>query len=111
MRIINLTPHTVVFYRGDTPVAQLKPSGTVARVEMSRAQIGTVSAYEIPVFASMPGRVVDLPAAQPNNIFIVSRLVLDNSPDRCDLYVPDELVRDNAGQVIGCRSLSTHAPK
>ena len=38
--------------------------------------------------------------------FVLSRVVKTALPDRDDLVVPDELVRDDAGRVVGCRRLS-----
>ena len=37
--------------------------------------------------------------------YIVSQLVKNALPDRTDLLVPAEVVRDGNGNIIGCKSL------
>lgn len=39
-------------------------------------------------------------------LLIVSRLVAEACPERDDLVVPDDTVRDDAGRIIGCRALA-----
>lgn len=43
--------------------------------------------------------------AVPAIYYIVSQLVKSALPDREDLLVPAEVVRDEQGHIIGCRSL------
>ncbi len=52
------------------------------------------------------GEVTNLPEASDGTLLIVSRVVADASPARHDLVVPDQLVRNDAGQVVGAKSLS-----
>lgn len=42
--------------------------------------------------------------AELANYYIVSRMVANALPNRKDLLVPNELVRDDQGNIIGCRS-------
>ena len=51
------------------------------------------------------GEPVNLPAPVPGTLIIVSQLVQSALPERTDLVVPAELVRDGMGRVIGCASL------
>ena len=39
-------------------------------------------------------------------MLIVSRLVVDALPHRFDLVAPDDLFRDDAGNVVGAQSLA-----
>ena len=47
-----------------------------------------------------------LPEPQENTIYIVSALVAGAAKDRDDLVVPNDIVRDDKGRIIGCRSLA-----
>lgn len=102
--ILNLTPHAVNIVREDDTIFTIAPSGTVARVSQMREQIGYIEG--IPLNVSKFGEVVDLPEQQEGVFLIVSRLVISALPDREDLIVPDDLVRDNEGRITGCRSFS-----
>jgi len=42
---------------------------------------------------------------EPDVYYIVSQLVKSALPDRDDLLVPAEVVRDETGRIVGCRSL------
>lgn len=109
--IINLTPHDVNVVGNDNSVAITIPaSGNVARCSQTIDVIGsiTLNSVDIPVSSSSYGEVVDLPAPQDNTYYIVSRLVMSACPARQDLLVPNDLVRNDAGQVIGCRSLANN---
>jgi hypothetical protein len=56
------------------------------------------------------GLVTGLPDATDFRRYIVSQIVADALPDRDDLLVPHDIIRDAAGQVVGCRGFSTRAP-
>ena len=60
----------------------------------------------IPLTTTSFGDVIDLPAPQDGVFFIVSRLVLSACPDRNDLLVPNDLVRDDNGNIIGAKSFA-----
>ena len=110
-KIINLTPHSVNVVGDDNSVViTLEASGNVARCSQTINIVGniTVNNVAIPISSSSYGEVVDLPAPQDNTYNIVSRLVMSACPNRQDLLVPNDLVRDDAGRVIGCRSLANN---
>ena len=109
--IVNLTPHAVNIINNDNSVAiTIEASGNVARCSQTIDIVGsiTVNSIAIPVSSSSYGEVVDLPAPKPGYYYIVSRLVMSACPNRQDLLVPNDLVRDEAGRVIGCRSLANN---
>ena len=109
--IINLTPHAVNVIGNDNSVAITIPaSGNVARCSQTIDIIGniTLDSVDIPISSSSYGEVVDLPAPQVGVYYIVSRLVMSACPARQDLLCPNDLVRNDAGQVIGCRSLANN---
>jgi hypothetical protein len=103
MAIVNLTPHTINVL-GDNP-QNFPPSGTVARCAVKRQQVGTVDG--VPVNRTVYGDVTGLPAPQPGTYYIVSALVAQAVPDRTDVLITDDAVRDDAGRIIGCRALAT----
>ena len=110
-QIVNLTPHDVNVVGNDNSVAITIPaSGNVARCSQTIDIVGsiTVNSIAIPVSSSSYGEVVDLPAPQDGVYYIVSRLVMSACPARQDLLCPNDLVRNDAGQVIGCRSLANN---
>lgn len=109
--VVNLTPHDVNVVGDDNSVAITIPaSGNVARCSQTIDIVGalTLDSVVIPISASSYGEVVDLPDPQDNTYYIVSRLVMSACPARQDLLVPNDLVRNDAGQVIGCRSLANN---
>lgn len=110
-QIVNLTPHAVnIVDNSDSVVTTIPASGNVARCSQTIDIVGalTLDSVVIPISASSYGEVVDLPAPQVGVYYIVSRLVMSACPARQDLLVPNDLVRNDAGQVIGCRSLANN---
>ena len=110
-KIINLTPHSVNVVGDDNSVdITIEVSGNVARCSQTINTVGNiiVNNVAIPISSSSYGEVVDLPAPQDDTYYIVSRLVMSACPNRQDLFVPNDLVRDEAGRVIGCRSLANN---
>jgi hypothetical protein len=111
-RFVNLTPHALNVLRIDGTTVDLPPSGEVARVGTSRVQTG--EAEGIGLFTTTFGAVTGLPpggAAPPGTGYIVSGIVAGHPSvrDRVDVFSPGELVRDAAGQPIGCRGLTRTA--
>jgi hypothetical protein len=103
--IINLTPHSITFVddAGNT-VLTIKPSGQVARCSVTREKVGTIAG--IPVNRSRFGKVENLPEPQEGTIYIVSSLTAQAVPDRKDVFITDDAVRDEQGRIIGCRALA-----
>jgi hypothetical protein len=121
LRVRNLTPHPLVLikraFSEDTgreyewPVI-IPPSGVVARVTMERERVRRLAVSEettIPVVRTRAGDAEGLP--EPGDVpLIVSRQVAEACPDRGDLFVVDDTVRDIAdGSIIGFRALATLA--
>ena len=110
MNIVNLTPHALNFMlQGpDGPVVTIPPSGLVARCATSRVQVGTVTmdGIAIPANRTQFGAVTGLPDPQPDTIFVVSALVAQAVPDRQDVFIVDDVVRNDRGRIIGARALA-----
>jgi len=95
-KLINLTPHAInVLTDGGTTIT-LPPSGAVVRVRVTREVAGHIC---------HDGRTVPLYRTSYGTLYIVSLAVRAACPGRMDLASPGELVRDAAGQPIGCRGL------
>ena len=102
MILINLTPHEINLCGTKIPA-----SGNIARVSMTRKQVGQIDLdwTIVPIYSTIRGTVTGLPDAVDGVRYIVSGQVRSEVPDRRDLYSPADLVRDSAGIVIGCNSL------
>lgn len=105
MRIINLTPHSITFVdtTGNT-ILTVEPSGQVARCAVNREKVGDING--IPVNKSRFGNVENLPEPQEGTIYIVSALTAQAVPEREDVFITDDAVRDEQGRIIGCRALA-----
>lgn len=121
--LYNLTPHTVrVFSRTGEIVAEIPPSGMVSRIEKVgsfRIDSETISVqnfgdadevwdYDIPILTSSVAGISGLPNEQANVRFIVSATLRAACPDRLDLVSPADLVRDESGDVIGCKAFEAN---
>lgn len=102
MNIVNLTPHEVNFIT-DAGTITIPASGILARVTTKTVTVGEING--IPVTSTEFGEVEGLPAPTPDTVYIVSSLVASRVPDRNDVFIPNESVRDENGRIIGCRSL------
>ena len=110
VNIVNLTPHPLnLMPEGpDGPTVTIPPSGQVARCAVDRVQVDTVTVdgITVPVNQTRFGAVTGLPDPQPDTIFIVSAVVAQAVPNRPDVFIVDDAVRDEQGRIIGARALA-----
>lgn len=103
-KLVNLTPHSInVLLEGKKVEI---PSSGVARCSQTSAPAGEVNG--VPLTTTSFGEVEGLPAPTKNTLFIVSRLIMSACPDRRDLLVPNDMVRDEEGKIIGCKSFAVN---
>lgn len=102
MEIINLTPHAINIL-ADGGTITIPPSGTIARCGEASEPAGEING--IPLVTKTYTEVTGLPDEAPGVYYIVSAMVRQALPDRRDLLSPGDLVRDENGNVIGCRNL------
>ena len=96
--IINLTSHTI---NETTTGAEIKPSGTIARVKTSTTKVGEHDGC--PIFTSTFGEIEGLPDPKPNTLYIVSALAFNAIPKhRLDVVSPGNVQRDQNGNIVGC---------
>ena len=104
-KIINLTPHAINFLDGNNSVlATVEPSGVVARAAQTRERVSEVNG--IVVNQCSYGAVTGLPDPQPETIYLVSALTAQACRDRNDVFITDDAVRNESGQIIGCRAIA-----
>ena len=103
MVIKNFTPHSITICNNAGEVARvIQPEGLV------RLKVVTVPAGEIdgvPVTRTEFGQAEGLPEFKEGIFIVVSQLVKTALPSRSDLLVPAEVVRDEKGNIVGCKSL------
>lgn len=104
MEFINLTPHDINVVCADESIKTFPKSGIVARCEEVRELITIIDG--IPMYRVTYGDVYGVPDPAPNVWYIVSMPVRLALHWRDDLLSPGELIRNEAGQPIGCRGLA-----
>jgi hypothetical protein len=105
MTFINCTPHPITLIGSDNEVLFTLPKGQVVpRLSQSTKQVDVVQGVSIT--ETQFGETQELPAPVEGMLLIVSRLILAANSNRADLVVPNELVRDSDGNIIGCKSLA-----
>jgi hypothetical protein len=103
MKFVNLTPHDItVVVNGKTTV--FPKTETVARCEVIRQKFNVIDG--IPIYATRLGNAINLPPMEEDKLFIVSALVKDREYTRHDLVSPGNLLRNEAGVVIGCEGFN-----
>ena len=102
---INLTPHDVSILRTDgTTRIFPRENREIPRLSQSTKQVAEIEG--ILITETHFGETVHLPEPMPNTFFIVSRLVLSANPHRTDLLVPEQMIRDYCGNIVGCMSFA-----
>lgn len=107
--LINLTPHNVTIIKEDGNNVTV-PSQGVARVSCTTTQVA-LSVEGIPLVKQTMGEVEGIPDQRKDIYYIVSRMVAAALPERMDLVVPADLVRDDKGIIIGCKKFETLSNK
>lgn len=104
----NLTPHEVKIYKlnGVTPDLDvvIEASEAVARVSCEYIKVDK-KVDGIDLYRPVFGEVTGLPEYSEGTYLLVSAMVREALPLRSDLVSPDQLLRNNDGNVIGCLGL------
>lgn len=126
VRLINLTPHEVTLFAEEGARLVLPPAGGAPRLILGEGSSSSIEAtgpaqaqgaQESVTIRLTYGEHVQsidppLPAPQGGVLYVTSRVVAEQHPERTDLVWPNELVRDGAGRPAGARALSSlHAPR
>ena len=109
-QLINLTPHDIKIVFEDGTILKVPATGEVARVSSNTDTVGGVitAGGTVPIKAVSYGEVTGLPEYDPDKsqYFLVSSLVAARVPDRRDVLIPGDFIRDDKGNIVGCRSLN-----
>jgi hypothetical protein len=97
-KIVNLTPHPLVFADGRT----IESSG-IARCTQTDEEVGQFA--DLPIVVTRFGGVVDLPAPIEGTAYVVSSITAQACVGRMDVFVPGRPIRDAQGRIIGCGAL------
>ena len=108
MNIINLTPHCINIYDADGKEISKFESMGIARADSTETVVDHLN--DIPVVEMTYGAPVGLPDPTDDTVYIVSMLTIQAAIQvgrtTSDLYTTADLVRNEQGQIIGCRKLS-----
>jgi len=100
--IKNLTPHPIhLVDENNNIIRTFAPDGLV-RLKATTVDAGQIDGCK--VTTTQFGEPEGLPEEKEEIFFLVSQLVKSALPSRKDLLVPAEVVRDEKGNIIGCRS-------
>ena len=101
--LVNLTPHALKVFAADskTLVQEIPATGVVPRCQQVNSLINEEEG--IGYYATSYGEVVGLPEPEENTLLVVSFMVRQALPERKDLVSPGDLVRDEAGVILGCK--------
>lgn len=109
MKLINLTPHDITLVnRENNEITLVIPaSGVIARLKSETVVTGqvTIDGFDVELTETRYGKIENLPDPEDGVIYITSSLVAGQCPDRSDVRIPNESVRNDKGQIIGCYSL------
>ena len=110
--ITNLTPHQITIVDESGTIVRAIPSAGVARAAVTSTPTGRLDG--VPLVAQTYGRPEGLPEPKPGVYLVVSLVTAQAAEaagrDTDDLLLVADLVRDDAGRVIGCRALAPYAP-
>lgn len=104
-KVINKTPHAVHIIGENGEVTKTYEKGD------SQIRLAVKTVQDVPLPDGTPtsrsefGEPEGLPSFVEGQFFIVSQLVKSALPERTDLLVPAEVVRDEKGNIVGCKSL------
>ena len=105
VNFVNLTPHALNVVDREGKVHHIEPSGLVARVETNKLNVGSTEGFNLMVETT--GKVVDMPDSEWLTLYIVSRVVAAELKERTDVLVPGDFIRDEAGNILGCKGFSS----
>lgn len=105
LKVVNLTPHSINIVDAEGVLIRELPSEGLARVSSVSTPVGVVD--QIPVIKQEFGKVQGLPTPEKGVYYIVSAMVgtAAAKDGRTDLLGPAEFLRDQDGNILGCKAL------
>lgn len=106
MQLLNFTPHMMLhLHMADGTMLDLPQVG-MARCAEHVTDADPLPGIDVAVVNMTYGDVTGLPAPQPGTCYLVSQLVVRQLPERTDLFFPQGLLRNAAGDIIGFTALA-----
>ena len=112
VKLINLTPHSIVLRNNDGEDTVIEPSGTIARVSNAPSlKFEQIEGISVPVFApDEMGEVENLPEPEDETFYLVSGMVGAACMGRDDVLVPgtgpqDGAIRNEKGHIVAVTRL------
>lgn len=102
--VINKTPHAIHIVGSNNQVVRTYESEGQIRLAVKTVQEAPL-ADGTPTTKTTFGQPEGLPDFEEGTFYIVSQLVKAALSNRADLLVPAEVVRDEKGHILGCKSL------
>jgi hypothetical protein len=103
--VFNKTPHPIIILDNEHRTIKTYPKSD----DPIRLSAETVRADSLPdgtpTSKTVFGEPYGLPPFERGKFYIVSQLIKSAIPERTDLLVPAEVVRDDKGNIMGCKSL------
>lgn len=110
VNLVNLTPHDVHLYVGETKVATFPKAANPARASQSAKAVGQVivEGHTLPIFFVTYGDLQDVPPVTDDTMYIVSVIAGQAmlAAGRTDFLIVHDTVRDDKGQIVGCRGFA-----
>lgn len=105
VKLINCTPHDIAVFDDLGNVIDIFPSAGDDATRVQDAREVETYIRDVPIFKCGDASHIANPLPEPkkNVFYIVSRVCTDFMSDRDDLLIPDQMVRDSSGSVIGCK--------
>jgi len=103
--VINKTPHAVNIVGPNGQVVRTYEKGD-SQIRLAVITIRGINLPDgTPTSKTEFGDPEGLPDFEAGTFYIVSQMVQTALPERKDLLVPAEIVRDDGGNIVGCKSL------
>jgi hypothetical protein len=106
MTVINMTPRDINVFLPDGGVRAYPKSAFPIRIESTSRVIAEING--VPVTRMTFGEPVGLPPYDETGetYYLVSSIVQAALPERKDLLIPSDPVRNADGNIIGCKSFA-----
>ncbi len=102
--IKNFTPHDIHVVNEKNEIIKTYQSEGLIRLKATTVSAG-LTVDDVRISKTVFGEPEGLPEYELGTFYIVSQLVKNALKEREDLLVPAEVVRDEKGQITGCKSL------
>jgi hypothetical protein len=107
MEIINATPHDITIISDGEKIV-IPKSNLIIRLKERRVKVGELEINGKKVNVNrVEYETSDIPPEKEGVFYIVSSLIAGAFPNRKDLLIVDETIRDEKGTIVGCKSFAT----